>query len=50
MVTTFFLAFIDENETDRVLEGRESGSDEPDDLGESPWWDEEGGGKPVAAT
>ena len=51
LVTTFFLAFIDENETDRVLEGRWDGDDDFDDLGESPWWDnEEGGEKPVATT
>ena len=50
LVTTFFLLFIDENETDRVLEGRWDGDDEFDDLGESPWWDaEEGGEQPVAS-
>jgi len=50
LVTTFFLLFIDENETDRVLEGRWEGDDEFDDLGESPWWDaEEGGEQPVAS-
>ena len=48
---TFFLAFIDENETDRVLEGRWDGDDEFEDLGESLWLDnDEGGQKPVAAT
>ena len=47
LVTTFFLLFIDENETDRVLEGRWDGDGEIDDLGESPWWDAEGGEKPV---
>ena len=51
LVTSFFLAFIDENETDRVLEGRWDGDDEFDDLGESPLWEnDEGGGKPVATT
>ncbi len=51
LVTTFFLAFIDENETDRVLEGRWDGDDEFEDLGESLWLDnDEGGQKPVAAT
>ena len=50
LVTTFFLLFIDENETDRVLEGRWDGDDEFDDLGESPWWEaEEGGEHPVAS-
>ena len=49
LVTTFFLVFIDENETDRVLEGRWDGDDEFDDLGESLRWDaDEGGEKPVA--
>jgi MFS family permease len=51
LVTSFFLAFIDENETDRVLEGRWDGDDEFDDLGESPLWGiDEGGEKPVATT
>ncbi len=57
LVTTFFLAFIDENETDRVLEGRGE-DDEFDDFGESARWEEkpppttiiEGGEKPVATT
>ena len=51
LVTTFFLFFIDENETDRVLEGRDTGEDEIDDLGESAWWKEEqGGDNPVASS
>ena len=51
LVTSFFLAFIDENETDRVLEGRWDYDDEFDDLGESPFWEnDEGGGNPVAIT
>jgi hypothetical protein len=55
MITVIMLIFIDEDETDRVLEGRlpddEDGSDYDDieDLGESAWWGDEEDGKPVAA-
>ena len=48
MVTVIMLIFIDENETDRVLEGRLQDGEEwveedPDtDLGERPeWWGSE---------
>jgi MFS family permease len=48
MITVIMLIFIDENETDRVLEGRiqddeEWEEEDPDtDLGERPeWWDSE---------
>jgi hypothetical protein len=48
MITVIMLIFIDENETDRVLEGRiqdgeEWKEEDPDtDLGERPeWWDAE---------
>ncbi len=51
LVTTFFLFFIDENETDRVLEGRDTGEDEIDDLGESVWLKKEQGGEnPVTSS
>ena len=55
MITVVMLIFIDEDETDRVLEGRlpddEDGDDYDDieDLGESAWWGDEEDGKPVAA-
>ena len=51
LVTTFFLFFIDENETDRILEGRDTGEDEVDDLGEAVWLKKEPGGEnPVTSS
>jgi hypothetical protein len=54
LVTVVLLVFIDPEECDRVLEGRlgnQEGDDEimDADLGESAWWDEDGGGDPVTA-
>ena len=54
LVTVVLLVFIDPEECDRVLEGRLGNQEEDDeimdaDLGESAWWDEDGGGDPVTA-
>ena len=39
MLTVIMLIFIDEDETDRVLEGR---LDDDDEDGDESWWEEEG--------
>ena len=50
MITVVFLFFIDPDECNKVLENKSEDNEIMDaDLGESAWWDEDGGGDPVTA-
>ena len=50
MITVVFLYFIDPDECNKVLENKSEDDGIMDaDLGESAWWDEDGGGDPVTA-
>ena len=50
MITVVFLYFIDPDECNNVLENKSEDDGIMDaDLGESAWWDEDGGGEPVTA-